>query len=709
MTGRRADNRYYRPTPPPTSPTVGEEQWRIDMRFWIDVEDASGVRQGAGPVTAALYWRSVRRLDRAGEFSFEMPATDSWASLVTARRVARCKAIIAGAVVEVGAGIVDSIATRIGEDGAPMLVVSGPDLLGELRRVVLDERGTGAWAGWPDFNEENDVPYQLIHGWANAKLASAWALADEGGSTIGAGTPVTNTDIYATFRHESVLAGLIAVAQATEEHFRLGTGRVVEWINTWNASGLRAVYGAVSPVAVEGRTEIAPIAAIERVQDSQDIVNRMFLFGAGDGAGQLDVMGADEWPDGVAIGGGVGPFSRTIDGVLYYLAKDTTSSALDFSFFCLQNNASDTTYGPNEMRLAFGNIAPISNTAADVTAAANQLIRSGWRWLKTRSNPQDFYRLSLAGAQAILKPGTTIPVYAQRWVDGAQAVDIDATLNILETTVEVGVDGLRTTELLVSTTERQPESDVGVVVERMAEATVRQAHQQISANSYTENHVAAMDDSNQADFYFWLGEDIAQVQQILLRFRVDPLRSTVRSVAGNSTGSGAASTSNSGGTASTTSSVGSQSVSHTHTETGTTTLTESGAHIHAVTMNSHIHTIDHTHTFTPGVATTYGLHVEASGNTYGHSGGAATTAQIQADIDILVGGSDRSASIVAESASGWFRLDVTAWLIDATTLRPSAAANVISFIKAAAAAAGKSAQITFKLQVRATVQSVNYS
>lgn len=680
------------------------------MRFWIDIEDSGGTKQGPGPIVTALSWRSVRRLDRAGEFAFEMPATDSRASIVTARRIARCKMIIAGVVTEVGAGIVDSIATRVGDDGLPMLVVSGPDLLGELRWVTMDF-GRDPSGFWPTFDTVDDAPFDIIDTWVNDKL-SAWSLADEGGSTIGSGTPVTGTDVYATFRNDSCLNALIQIAQATEEHFRLGTGRVVEWINTWNASGYRAVLGPVSPLAVESRTEIAAITSIERVQDSQDLVNRVFLYGAGEADTRLDLLAADEWPDGGSISGG-GPHSRTIGGILYYVAQAVTTSALDSSYNCLQDNASDTTYGANEMALTFGNIAPISNTGADVTAAANQLLRSGWQWLKSRAYPQDFYRLSVAGVQGILKPGTTIPVLARRYVDSVAVLAIDTTLNILETTVEVGIDGLRTTELVVSTTQRHPESDVGVVAERMAEATVRQAHQQMGPNSYTENHIAVMDDTNQADFYFWLGEDIARVQQILLRFRVDPLRSTVRSVAGSSTGSGAASTSNSGGTApgassgtaapaGTTGSNLSAGDPHSHNFT-------TPSHSHTVTVGSHTHTIDHTHTFTPGVTTTYGLFVQSSANTYGHTAGASSTAQIQADIDIIVAGSDRSASIVAESASGWFRLDVTDWLINATTLRPTSAANTISFIKAAAAAAGKSAMIQFKLQVRCTVQSVNYT
>ena len=669
------------------------------MRFWIDIENSAGTVQGDGPIASALYWRVVRRLDRAGEFAFEMPATDSRSALVTARRVARCYAIIDGAVTEVGAGTIDVISTRINDDGQPYLVVSGPDLLGELRRATMDDHSGSVF---PTFDEVDDVPYDIIHTYVNDKLSSAWDLADEAGSSIGSGASVTNEDIYATFRHDSTLSALAVVAQATNEHFRIGSGRTVEWVNTWNDSGFRAVYGAVSPVAVESRNEIAQIRRIEKIEDSQDLVNRVFLYGSGEGDTRLSLLAADTWPDGTAFSGS-SPYNRTIDGVLYYVTTDTSAGALDTTFNMLQDNASVTTYGPCEMALAFKNIAPISNTAADVTAAANQLLRAGFNWLTQRSGPREFYRLSVI-AQGILKPGTTIPVYARRYVDGSELVNLDATLNILETTVEIDVNGLRTTDLVVSTAERHPTDDATVTAERMAEAVVYQAHQQIGPNSYTENHTAAMDDSNQADFYFWLGEDIAQVQQILLRFRVDELRSTVRSVAGSSTDSGAASTGNSGTASPGTSN---QSADHTHNESGSVTFIQNNSHQH--TVNSHSHNIDHTHTFTPNVSTTYGLHVEASASTYGHSGGNASLSQIQNDIDIMVAGSDRSASVSAESASGWFKLDVTDWLIDSTTLRPSSADNVISFIKAAAASSGKSAQIQFKLQVRATVQSVNYS
>lgn len=673
------------------------------MRFWIDIENSAGTKQGSGPITAALHWRSVKRLDRAGEFSFEMPVTDSGASLVVSQRVARCYAVIGGAVAEVGAGVIDLISVRIGEDGQPLLVVSGPDLLTELRWITVDWNVTVM----PTFDDVDDAPYDIIHSYANDRLASAWTLADEAGSTIGSGTAVTGDLVYALFSHESCLNALIQVAQATGEHFRLGSGRTLEWVNSWSSSGIHAVYGAPSPVAVEGRTEIAQIANIEWIQDSQDVVNRVFLFGSGEGSMRVTVQAADEWPNGTAISGS-GPFYETIGGIDYGLSKDTASTAPYDTFFSLTDVDSYGTYGAREMKLTFSQITPHENTSADVVSAANQLLRSGYNWLVNRAYPQDFYRLSVRGLQQVLEVGTTIQVTARRYVDGQAAVNIDQALNVLEVTTEVDVDGLRTSELVVSTADRQPESDVGVLAAGVSSAAVSAAHPQSIGNSYTESFVDNMDDATNADFYFWLGEDVGPIKQLLLRFRVDELKSTVRSVAGSSTGSGGSSTSNSGWTASPAGYSGSQSVSHTHAETGTTTGVESANHQHYVTPSSHTHTIDHTHTFTPVVSTTYGVYEQASGNTYGHSGGSATLAQIQNDIDIMVGGSDRSASVLSTAASGWFELDVTSWLINSTTKMPTAAANLITFAKASGGAANKSARIVFKLFVRCASQSLDY-
>jgi len=657
------------------------------MRFWIDIENANGDKQGGGPIWSALHWRSVKRLNRAGEFSFEMPATDRRSSLVQSRRVARCYAVIDGVVTEVGAGRIDSISVRVAEDGQPLLVVSGPDLLAELRQVVLDQNS----GEWPEFKGtgENDIPQQIIDDWVIRKLGNGtWALADKNGISFG-GDPVTDTDIYAKFRHESALAGLIAVAQSAGEHFRLGTGKVVEWVKgEWDGSGIHAVYGALNPVAVEERTEIAQIATIEKITNSRDIVNRVFLYGAGEGHSRLDLSAVSKWPDGEDLATGDGPY--TMEG--YALVKDATNSTYDYSSNFLEDTISKAEYSPNEMALTFKNISPISNTTADVTNAANQLLRSGFQWLKTRSNPQEFYQLSLRGVQGAVKVGQTLQVTARRYVDGQEAIDIDETLNVLEATTEVAIDGLRTVGLMVSTTDRQPSDDASVLVDSMAEAVVSQAHQQIGPAGWTDNHVEGMDGGTDDDpstgaakFYFWLGPEIVQVQQILLRFRVDALR-TYAKVEMHGLGDG-------------------PQLDHRHKVRDPTNWDSE--------TYTYFDTFNHTH------ITRYGIYTGIASDTYGHEyegdppSNLATLTRVNEDLVVLVNGSAVAAEDIEYAEDTWFSLDVTAALTN-EQMRPGQEKNTIAVQKREEdengfPGEGSTAQITFKLQVRCSMQSVNYS
>jgi len=110
------------------------------MRFWVDITDSDGTAYGAGPIWTATRWTNTARMDRAGTFAFEMPASDPRAAIIQAKREAHCYTIIDGAVTEVGAGIIDRIDVleQPGSRG-PMLRVSGDDLLRELAyRIVGD-------------------------------------------------------------------------------------------------------------------------------------------------------------------------------------------------------------------------------------------------------------------------------------------------------------------------------------------------------------------------------------------------------------------------------------------------------------------------------------------------------------------------------------------------------------------------------------------
>lgn len=109
------------------------------MRIWVDIEDLQGNRLGAGPILTATKWEHTRRLDRAGVWNFEMPATDPRSAMVRIGRRARCWCADGGQVREVGAGLIELCELRLGETGELMLVVSGDDLLRELANRTVGE------------------------------------------------------------------------------------------------------------------------------------------------------------------------------------------------------------------------------------------------------------------------------------------------------------------------------------------------------------------------------------------------------------------------------------------------------------------------------------------------------------------------------------------------------------------------------------------
>lgn len=109
------------------------------MRFWIDIENSSGTKQGGGPIVSATSWYHVARINRAGAFRFQMAATDDRADEVQNKRVARCYGVMDGAPTSLGAGIIDQVETVINANGDAMLMVSGDDLLRELANRTVGE------------------------------------------------------------------------------------------------------------------------------------------------------------------------------------------------------------------------------------------------------------------------------------------------------------------------------------------------------------------------------------------------------------------------------------------------------------------------------------------------------------------------------------------------------------------------------------------
>lgn len=466
-------------------------------QFWIDIEDSSSNKIGAGPLAKAGSVDIVRRLDQAGTFQVRnAPASDVRSGYVIEKRTARVYSEINRVVAELGGGIMDEIAVHPAD---LRLDFRGSDLLRELTYRQVGSLAIDDGAGGADVTGPQDII---------ALAPAGWTLdTDRGFET-------TEKSILHMFEGETVLQALVRLAEITGEHFYLGTGRTLVWMrgtgsaklkytayfgtfaagdtvtgatsgatgycaekgndgaSDWlylsgvsgrfldsetitgspssaqgvttvaynPSSGLRAVQGG-DTVALEGNEDICVITNLERVNDSYDLITRVYPYGAGDGDARTTLDGATWTP----------PSGYSISTGTNYIKRD----------------AGETSYGQIERYLQFKDIVN-----------PDTLAEAAYNWLRVMSYPLHVYRLEVAGLVGTINPGQTMRVIYHRWIDGYHAIDIDEDLIVLETTTRIDERGARTVALEVSTLDRWALDDAAALVSGLAGAAAAYTHPQ---------------------------------------------------------------------------------------------------------------------------------------------------------------------------------------------------------------------------------------
>ena len=641
------------------------------LSFWIDIEDASGNKLGKGRLSPA-YFDTTEQLSAAGTFEFEISPADPNYSAVAQERIVVCRYLdTSGAIQTFGGGKIKEISKRV-DNGRIIVTVSGVNTLGELRDRIVGNLQIGDSTGG-----DTDAPDQIM-----AYAPAGWSIT--GGTT--------SSDVYVGFDDNTVLGALVSVSDGIAEHFRLGSGRVVEWLGSYSAftaSGVRAIEDVPRGDLAQGKTEIAIIRNLQEVADSHEIVTRIYPRGAGNGTAILKLESLTEsLPAGF-----------------------TANTSAGY----IQHDAAVTAYGVIEKPVDFKNISPLSNSKADQQEAANQLMRSAVEFLRRWSTPQKFYTTEIVKVDKLLKPGETIDIEYTKAVNNNQVLDIDTTLNIINVRNRIDYTGIYSVAIDVSTIDQMPVDDTDIIVGQMESEKVYTTHPQLNANARNIDRSGTIDDSNPLNVRFWFGTEVSSIRNVILRFRIDPLRSTIKSVAGSSTttASGGGSTSGSGGGSTQTSS----GTAHQHfinVETGAESkslgLTSGnelvsndlafpislntgvdGTHTHTVTVPNHTHTTpNHTHTLTPNISTVYGIFEESAANTL-----------TQSDIIIKINGVTFTGSVTSV-AGGWYEAEITSYLVDSVGF-PTQANNTIEYSTSTA----KTAQITTSLAIVDIVQAIS--
>lgn len=162
------------------------------MEYFVDILSGT-TKQGSGPLTAITDWTVTKRIDRAGSFSFTMPAEADAAGIVQAKRSCKIYARVGNAYQYVGGGVIDSITHVVNTDGTVALRVAGDD---ELRELTY--RTVGALA-----LSDTDVSYSWAQrGTAGSVTAIRHMCTTQNGTIVAVtndGHAYTSTDSGATW------------------------------------------------------------------------------------------------------------------------------------------------------------------------------------------------------------------------------------------------------------------------------------------------------------------------------------------------------------------------------------------------------------------------------------------------------------------------------------------------------------------------------
>lgn len=697
------------------------------MRLWLDVYDAAGERLGPGPVLPCTSFAATARLCRAGTWQATVALDARSLALLQARRTALAWLADGDARWFVGGGVIEQLSVRLSPEGEMLLEVAGQDLIEEMNRIAIGEAVIDNTLA-PDPEEGTQLD-QLIYNW----FPPGWEYQPD-------------MDDQPSFIHLIGYDTLLGVLSTLSDRFPL-------WF--WRAAGESSprvlVVTTALPTAVTlralgngapaGDELTCAITDIGLRQEGTEVVSSVFAFGSGNADARLSLAAATQWPDGSPLSG-----SYVVDGQTLQYVAPYTSSTVGRRAGMVHNATAAAAYGPRSRAVAWKDISPISNSTVDLANAGNALLAAACGYLLAHRAPVRSYDLTVAGLRREVAPGELVHVRVRKLVEGATPLVIDAALRVLEARTQVDGDGLATVGLVVAERDAWPQSDADALVEAIRQSEVIEALPQMSASIDTISYREPIDDDYSADLHFWLGDETTTVAQVLLRFRVDPLRSTAKSIGGTATGSVTI-------------------PAHTHDVTVP-------AHTHSVTVPGHDHDIpDHQHRLglsqgsggrNVGIYTGGGLYYEGtdegvlsvyttsdSGSTTSDSGGGSTPTTSsggsstpttaagggEPDLEVDISGAltleygiyeDSGGSTYGAAAlewlvngaaatetpvsigDGWYALDITEDVVGADGLRPAQEANVVTVRVAEASQTGKRCQVTARIQCRTAIQAIAY-
>ena len=487
--------------------------------MYVDILGNNSNRLGKGPITTGVRWRYTQRLSLAGEWSFEVPAAEERLEFAKFKKQMHCYDYVGSTLQWMGGGALERKQVAVSAGDASLLSMSGNDVLYDLSRATVN------------IEINYNSPYI-----GEAMFAKIMSFAPPGWSiTVDDETP----DLIASFVNESVLNALVTICAKTGQMFRLdpqtqSDGTInfkrIKVFSKPESSGILATNQA-SPLAISRNPNACEIVDINQQEDAFSLVNLAIPYGNGTGQARFTPYGATLWPDGNPIG----PVYTTTDisGKSHaFQFGHTQYDDGSYSPWFISDASSYLEYEGEDFvsEIQFKDIKPATSNPGDIAAASNALVLATINWLMNHSFPQQHFSLSVAGLRKQVFPGQTIRVVAKQMREGKTPINIDTNLIILEVVNEIDADGIKPVALTVSTSKEFAQTDAQVLAKQIQQSLAFQSHPQMAPNEWTIPYREDIDADHGTSFDFWLSRSTMQINSVVVRFKLDKLRSTVKSV-----------------------------------------------------------------------------------------------------------------------------------------------------------------------------------
>lgn len=462
------------------------------MRLTADIYNAQGIKQGEGPVWTLTDLNVTRLLDGPGSVTVTSPGTDERAlDLLTNERRIRVYGLQSSGIEDqptlrpLASGILRTIKAKTAPSGWS-LSADGPDTLDELTRI-------------------NTLLARIYSGQTVGFIVRD--LAALAGWSVVLDAAFEDKRLQCRFDGTSVLKALQAVAKGQGLHLREGTTeRTLEIGAFGQSTGLRLVNAAYAPPMLAGNDDVMLIETLSVSRSSETIINWLVPIGGGQGESAVTLEHCTRQ----------GPYDvRTIvigEKTLYYLCNDASVAA----------------YGMIQKVGSFKDITPISNSDADLEAAANALYDAAVAWLDRAKERIDTYRVGVKKVRRSIRPGEKIHLTYKGFVTNERGmivnyVNVDADFWVMRVAERVGLEGI-SADLELSNIDQAAQDTAQIVISAIEQIQMQNLRVQPNAAFNTFPYGYAIDSTHPINIPIEISNAVLYLNQCRLFVRSMPFR-----------------------------------------------------------------------------------------------------------------------------------------------------------------------------------------